>query len=100
MDFQLTAHHRELRASVRELLGREAPPEVVVLLDDEERYPAELYARVAGSGLCGVTIPMEYGGHPEDDIGLCLIAEEMGLASAALIYAYMPTVMFAAPCLV
>jgi alkylation response protein AidB-like acyl-CoA dehydrogenase len=99
MDFQLTAHHRELRTSVRELLGREAPPEVVHRLDDEERYPAELYASVARRGLCGVTIPAEYGGQPEDDIGLCLIAEEMGLASGALVYAYMPTVMFAAPCI-
>jgi alkylation response protein AidB-like acyl-CoA dehydrogenase len=100
MDFRLTAHHRELRTSVRELLAREAPPETVTRLDDDERYPAELYASVAGRGLCGVTIPAEYGGHPEDDIGLCLIAEEIGLASGALVYAYMPTVMFAAPCVV
>lgn len=96
MDFQLSPEHQELRRTLRAFFEKEAPHEVVMELDRQERYPAELYAKVAAMGLCGITIPEEYGGNPADEIALCIISEEMSRASAALVYAFIPTVTFAA----
>jgi alkylation response protein AidB-like acyl-CoA dehydrogenase len=96
MDFQLSPEHQELRRTLRAFFEKEAPHEVVMELDRQERYPAELYAKMAAIGLCGMTIPEEYGGNPADEIALCIVAEEMSRASAALVYAFIPTVTFAA----
>jgi alkylation response protein AidB-like acyl-CoA dehydrogenase len=96
MDFQLSAEHQELSRTLRAFFEKEAPHEMVMELDRNEQYPAELYAKVAEIGLCGITIPEEYGGTPADEIALCIISEEMSRASAALVYAFIPTVTFAA----
>lgn len=96
MDFQLSEEHQELRRVLRAFFAKEAPHELVMQLDREERYPAELYAKMAAMGLCGMTIPEEYGGNPADEIALCILSEELSRASAALVYALIPTVTFAA----
>ncbi|MGF7233545.1 MAG: acyl-CoA dehydrogenase family protein, partial [Frankia sp.] len=96
MDFQLSPEHQELQRTLRAFFEKEAPHELVMELDRQERYPAELYAKMAAIGLCGITIPEEYGGNPADEIALCIVAEEMSRASAALVYAFIPTVTFAA----
>ena len=96
MDFQLSEEHQELRRTLRAFFEKEAPHELVMELDRAERYPAELYAKLAELGLCGITIPEEYGGSPADEIALCIVSEEMSRASAALVYAFIPTVTFAA----
>lgn len=96
MDFELSSEHQELRSTLRAFFEKEAPHEEVMELDRQERYPAELYAKVAEIGLCGMTVPEEYGGSPADEIALCIVAEEMSRASAALVYAFVPTVTFAA----
>jgi alkylation response protein AidB-like acyl-CoA dehydrogenase len=96
MDFQLSDEHQELRRTLRAFFEKEAPHELVMELDRTECYPAELYAKMAELGLCGITIPEEYGGSPADEIALCIVSEEMSRASAALVYAFIPTVTFAA----
>jgi alkylation response protein AidB-like acyl-CoA dehydrogenase len=96
MDFQLSAEHQELRRMLRAFFEKEAPHELIMQLDREERYPAEIYAKMAALGLCGMTIPEEYGGNPADEIALCILSEEMSRASAALLGAFIPTVTFAA----
>src|SRR5690242_9215618 len=96
MDFQLSDEHQELRRTLRAFFEKEAPHEVVAELDRTERYPAELYAKLADLGLCGITIPEEYGGSPADEISLCIVSEEMQRASGALVGAFIPTVTFAA----
>ena len=96
MDFELSAEHKELRRWLRAFFEKEAPHELVMQLDREERYPAEIYAKMAEIGLCGMTIPEEYGGNPVDEISLCILSEELSRASLALVMALIPTVTFAA----
>src|SRR5579871_6603921 len=96
MDFQLSEEHQELRRTLRAFFEKEAPHDLVAELDRKEQYPGELYAKVAELGLCGIAIPEEYGGSPADEIALCIVSEEMSRASAALVYAFIPTVTFAA----
>jgi alkylation response protein AidB-like acyl-CoA dehydrogenase len=100
MDFQLSDEHQELRRTLRAFFEKVAPHDLVAELDRTETYPAEMYAKVAELGLCGITIPEEYGGSPADEISLCIVSEEMQRASGALVGAFIPTVTFAAKAIV
>ncbi|HVX20998.1 MAG TPA: acyl-CoA dehydrogenase family protein [Acidimicrobiales bacterium] len=97
MDFTVSAEHDELRRTLRGFFEKEAPTHVVAELDRAERFPAELYAKMADLGLCGVTIEEAYGGSAADGISLCIVGEEMARAAGCLVYAHAPTVGFCAP---
>lgn len=96
MDFTLPEEHDQLRSTLREFFESEAPVSVVAELDRHEKFPTEIYAKMAELGLCGVAIPEEYGGSPSDELGICIIAEEVARASATIEYAYVPTCTFCA----
>ncbi|MFV0315886.1 MAG: acyl-CoA dehydrogenase family protein [Microthrixaceae bacterium] len=96
MDFTLSDEHEELRSTLRTFFEKEAPTHVVAEIDQNAIYPAELYAKVAELGLCGITISEEYGGSAADEFSICIVAEEMARASGSLAYAFIPTVTFCA----
>lgn len=96
MDFTITPEQEELQRMLRSFFEKEAPTHVIAELDRDERYPAEIYAKMADLGLCGITIDEQYGGSPADEISICIVAEEMARAGAALVYAFIPTVTFCA----
>src|SRR4051794_36224241 len=96
MDFTLTDEQKELRSLLRGFFEREAPTDVVYRMDREERFPVEIYAKMAELGLCGMCIDAAYGGNRLDEISVCIVAEEISRASAALLYAFIPTVTFCA----
>jgi alkylation response protein AidB-like acyl-CoA dehydrogenase len=96
LDFALTDEQAELRAMLRSFLEKEAPTDVIAAHDREERFPAEIYAKLAELGLCGVAIDEEYGGSSADEISICIIVEEIARAGASIGYAYVPTVTFCA----
>ena len=54
-------------------------------LDMEERFPAEIYAEMAGLGFFGITVPEELGGAGLDCFAYALVMEELsrGYASVA-----------------
>jgi alkylation response protein AidB-like acyl-CoA dehydrogenase len=96
VDFALSAEQEELRRTLRSFFEREAPVSVVSGWDRDEHFPEDVWERMAALGLCGIAIDEAYGGNPLDEISICLVAEEMSRASAALIYAYIPTTTFGA----
>jgi alkylation response protein AidB-like acyl-CoA dehydrogenase len=96
MDFALSPEHEDLRSTLRTFFEREAPTAVVAAYDRAERFPQEIYERMAALDLCGVGFGEEYGGSGADELTICIIAEEIARASASLSYAYLPTVTFCA----
>jgi alkylation response protein AidB-like acyl-CoA dehydrogenase len=54
-------------------------------LDEAERFPAEIFAEMAGLGLFGITVPEEFGGAGLDAMSYALVMEELsrGYASVA-----------------
>jgi alkylation response protein AidB-like acyl-CoA dehydrogenase len=96
VDFAIADEHVELRRTLRAFFETEAPNHVIAELDRAEEFPAELYAKMAALGLCGITIDEAYGGSPADEIALCIVGEEMARAGACLVYAHAPTVTFCA----
>ncbi|MFQ5516887.1 MAG: acyl-CoA dehydrogenase family protein [Acidimicrobiia bacterium] len=96
MDFIVSPEHEQFQAMLRSFFDTEAPTRVVAELDREERFPTEIYAKMAGMGLRGLTFDEKYGGSAADEISICIAAEEVSRASATIGYAYIPTVTFCA----
>ena len=58
---QLSEEQAQVRAIVRRLADEAIRP-IAGELDETERFPAELYERMAGLGLFGIAVPAELGG--------------------------------------
>lgn len=96
MDFDLSTEHRQFRAMLRSFFEREAPAEVVAEWDREERFPDDVYRKMAELGLCGLAFGTEYGGSAADELSVCIAVEEVARASGTLVYGWLPTVTFCA----
>jgi alkylation response protein AidB-like acyl-CoA dehydrogenase len=96
MGFGFTSEQQELRTMLRSFFEAEAPTDVVARRDRDEEFPLDTYDKMAELGLCGICIDPAYGGNKLDEISVCIVAEEIARASAALGYAFIPTVTFCA----
>jgi alkylation response protein AidB-like acyl-CoA dehydrogenase len=80
----LAERHLQIRDAVRRFADERVRP-VANELDESERFPAELYAAMAGLGLFGVAIPEALGGAGGDALAYAVVMEELarGYASVA-----------------
>lgn len=80
----LTDTHRDVRDMARQFADERIRP-IANTLDDEERFPGELYEEMAGLGLFGIAVPEEMGGPGLDTLAYALVMEELsrGYASVA-----------------
>ena len=76
MDFELSDEQRLMRDSLRAFLTKECPIEYVRACDEEERFPFELYEKLAAAGWLGLPIPEEYGGMGGSCTDLAVFLEE------------------------
>lgn len=95
MAIELSARARELQQLARRLADEKIRPHAADV-DINERYPVEGLAALAAAGLCGLTVPKEYGGLAADAVTSCLVIEEIarGCASTgALMLTYAGSVL-------
>ena len=80
----LTETHSQVREMARGFADEVIRP-VANDLDRDERFPADLYARMADLGLFGIAVPEELGGPGFDTLAFALVMEELsrGYASVA-----------------
>lgn len=78
-----TTRHRLARESLRELLDKELSP-VVAELDEESRFPMEVFKKMGALGFLGFIVPKEYGGVGVDYFGAAMVAEELAKISAGI----------------
>ena len=80
----LTEAHEQVRETARKLADEVVRP-VAEELDREERFPTEIYDRMAELGLFGIGVPQELGGPGFDTLTYALVMEELsrGYASVA-----------------
>jgi short-chain 2-methylacyl-CoA dehydrogenase len=76
VDFELSDHHRLLRATVREFADHEIAP-VAEELDRTKSFPYEIVRRLGELDLMGIPFPQEYGGAGGDSLGYALVVEEL-----------------------
>jgi alkylation response protein AidB-like acyl-CoA dehydrogenase len=96
MQFGLSESQQILKHTANKFLAGEcAMAEVRRLIDTPTAYDPELWAKLAGQGFLGVTIPEEYGGMGLGAVELILFMEEAG--HAHLPGPFFSTVALAAP---
>jgi 3-oxocholest-4-en-26-oyl-CoA dehydrogenase beta subunit len=80
LDFALNEQQEMLQAAARDFLAAEWPEKVLrAMAADEKGYTPELWRRMAGMNLLGLSLPEEYGG-VGDFLDLAVVLEEMGRA--------------------
>lgn len=70
-------HIRLLRETLRQFVAREMPGEQVRQWDRAHHFPAELWAKVAALGVCGLTVDERYGGQGRDLVAAIAVIEEL-----------------------
>ena len=86
MDFGLSEDHALVREMARDFAERTVAP-VAAEIDEQEKFPMEVWKAATELGFAGVTIPEEYGGSGMDTLSYVLIGEEISkvCASTAII---------------
>lgn len=76
MDFELSAEHRALQATLRDFVRRSIAP-VAREWERSGRYPAEIVEEMRAMGLFGMLVPEEHGGIAIDAVSYALVFEEI-----------------------
>jgi len=87
MDFSLPDEHRMIRDSVREFCDEEIAP-VAQEIEDEHRFPAEVFDELAALDMMGVPVDEQYGGLGGDQLMYALVCEELGRVSGSIGLSY------------
>jgi alkylation response protein AidB-like acyl-CoA dehydrogenase len=77
VDFSLSEEQRAIQAAAREFAAREIDP-IVEEIDEAQRFPRELFARLGELGFLGVLVPEELGGAGLGYVEYVLIIDELG----------------------
>jgi alkylation response protein AidB-like acyl-CoA dehydrogenase len=87
MDFELPAEHRMIRDTVREFCEEEIRP-IAQEIEDEHRFPDEVFADLNELDMMGVPVSEEYGGLGGDQLMYALVTEELGRVSGGIGLSY------------
>src|SRR5919199_6018477 len=83
MDFDLSAAQQDVRERAAEFANREVAPHAAEW-DLEDRFPAEVFEKLAEAGFMGLCVPEEYGGGGADFLSYVLLLEEISRADAGV----------------
>jgi len=83
MDFARTPEQTRFLDQVEGFARDDVRP-AAARIDESDVYPRELVRKAASLGLCGVTLPAEWGGAGRDMVTYALALEAVGRASATL----------------
>jgi alkylation response protein AidB-like acyl-CoA dehydrogenase len=87
MDFTLPDEHRMIQEVVRDFCETEIEP-IAQEIEDEHRFPEEIFDELADLDLMGVPVPEEYGGAGGDYLMYAVVAEELGRVSGSVGLSY------------
>ncbi len=84
MDFGEPEHITMLRESIRRMLERHATREQMAKWDEEDLVPRSLMEKINELGVCGMTVPEEYGGTGRDILATMVTVEELSRRSMVI----------------
>jgi alkylation response protein AidB-like acyl-CoA dehydrogenase len=87
MDFGLSAEQQMIRDQVREFCEEEIDP-IAQDVEDEHRFPEEIFAELGDLDMMGVPISEEYGGLGGGQMLYALVTEELGRVSGGIGLSY------------
>ncbi|MFC4437075.1 MULTISPECIES: acyl-CoA dehydrogenase family protein [Natrialbaceae] len=94
MDFDLPDEHRMVQETVRDFCQQEIEP-IAQEIEDEHRFPDEIFDQLAELDMMGVPIDEEYGGLGGDTLMYSLVAEEIGRVSGSVGLSYVAHISLA-----
>ena len=83
MDFDLPDEHRMIRDTVREFCEEEIEP-IAWDIEEEHRFPEEVFDELADLDMMGVPVSEEYGGLGGDQLMYATVTEELGRVSGSI----------------
>ena len=83
VDFSLTEEQQAIRQAAREFAVKEIDP-IVEEIDEEQRFPAEVFAQAGELGFLGVLVPEEYGGAGLGYVEYFLVIDEISRVDPAM----------------
>jgi alkylation response protein AidB-like acyl-CoA dehydrogenase len=89
MDFGEPEHIGMLRDSIRKMLEKHAPREKMAKWDEEDRVPRALMDPIRDLGVCGMTIPEDFGGTGRDVLATMVTVEELSRRSMVIATLYL-----------
>ncbi|GAB7017912.1 acyl-CoA dehydrogenase family protein [Halostagnicola bangensis] len=87
MEADLSDEHRMIRKTVRDVCTDEIEP-IAQEIEDEHRFPEEIFDTLADLDIMGIPIDEEYGGLGGDTLMYALVAEEIGRVSGSVGLSY------------
>src|ERR1700761_7946677 len=88
MDFSEAEEISALRTTIRRMIAREYPPEMVTAWDKEDHIPREALKPLIDLGLCSLCVPEEHGGLGRQVVAMTVTVEELARCSVALAALY------------
>jgi alkylation response protein AidB-like acyl-CoA dehydrogenase len=95
MDFQESDLVTQLRETLTRFVEKEMPRSAVAKWDKDNHFPREVFNKLAGLGLMGLTVPEEYGGSGRDIIATMVVIEELSRRSMAVAVPYIMATCYA-----
>jgi isovaleryl-CoA dehydrogenase len=95
MDFHLTAEQVTLQEVTRKFAKAEIAP-LASSIDQEGRFPVEVFSNLGKRGLLGLLIPREYGGAGQNVVAFCVAVEEVARACQSTALSYVATTVLCA----
>lgn len=89
MDFGEPEYIGMLRQSIRRMLDRHASREQMAKWDEADKVPRALMDKIRELGVCGMTVPEEYGGTGRDILGTMVTVEELSRRSMVIATLYL-----------
>jgi alkylation response protein AidB-like acyl-CoA dehydrogenase len=83
VDFFISEEQELLRQSVADFVDNEVVPSAA-LIDEEARFPDELFGKAAELGYPGIRYPQKYGGSGGDQVMFALMCEGLARGSMSL----------------
>jgi alkylation response protein AidB-like acyl-CoA dehydrogenase len=83
VNFGLSVAQRDVRERAAEFADREVAPHAA-RWEQEDRFPNEVFEKLAETGFMGLCVPEEYGGGGTDFLSYALLIEEVSRADAGV----------------
>jgi len=83
VNFELTEEQKMIRDMVRDFAENEIAP-IAAEIDEEERFPKEIFKKMGELGLLSLPWPPKYGGAGADFVSFALAVEEISYASGSI----------------
>lgn len=95
MNFDEPEHITMVRDTVRRFVEAEMPRELARKWDKENHFPRDVFAKLAGLGMMGLTVEEDYGGAGRDIPATMVVIEELARRSLAVAVPYIMSACYA-----